>query len=250
MAIVDGNPVNATYTNSRVMSKQDDNSILGYISTSQYYAAQKTDVATSATINALSTASGFIKLTGTTATTLNGLASGSNGKEVFLYNGSTALVTIVYQSGSASSSDQITTPNGLNVLMEAGTSAIFKYDSSATKWILINAPGVGNSKPTGPFNIANNQVAPANVTGLTIDGSVYTSAIIDVQLQRTGVMSRQQLTVYYKSSTWVLAQESTGDDCGVIFSITTSLGIGQVQYISDNTTSGTMYWKINSKFEV
>ncbi len=29
MGIVDGNPVNATYTNSRVVSKQNDNTLLG-----------------------------------------------------------------------------------------------------------------------------------------------------------------------------------------------------------------------------
>jgi len=140
MAIVDGNPVNASYTNSKVMSKQNDNSILGSITTAKYYSTQKTDVATAATINNLSTASGFIRLTGSTPTTVNGLADGTDGKEVIVYNESSALVTFANQSLSATSSDRILSPTAADILVYTDYSVLLKYDSGQSRWIVISYP--------------------------------------------------------------------------------------------------------------
>lgn len=147
MAIVDGNPVNASYTNQRVMSKQNDNSIAGLITTAKYFASQFVDVATAATINSLSAASGWVRLTGSTATALNGITGGANGRFLTIYNVSSATVTVANLSGSATGSEQIITPTGSSVPIASGNSLALIYDSTQSKWIVVNTSVSGFSNP-------------------------------------------------------------------------------------------------------
>lgn len=128
-------------------------------------------------------------------------------------------------------------------------------------WNALRTAGIAienNVLPATAFTVANNQVAAANVTSMTIDSAEYTSAKIKIELKRsdatpTSVMAIIYLHVYYKGSTWYLIQEDTSlDDCGVVFSITTSVGVGQVQYTSTDLAggsySGSMKWSMIERF--
>lgn len=97
------------------------------------------------------------------------------------------------------------------------------------------------------FQILNNQVAAANIAGLILDYTQYTSAVITAELRRKTdtqeVLAIVYLVALYDSfsSTWDITPTFQGADCGVDFSITTA---GQVQYTSSNLTgsnySGTL----------
>jgi hypothetical protein len=93
------------------------------------------------------------------------------------------------------------------------------------------------------FTLANNQGAPANVTGLSFDQTSVRSALIYCEVRRktdsNEVITNGTLRAYYRvnTTTWEILDELGGDDDGVTFSITSA---GQIQYISTDLT-GTNY---------
>jgi hypothetical protein len=93
-------------------------------------------VATSGAINALAT-TGFatINLTSATAVTLNGIANGATGKDLFLVF--TATGTIVEQSGSASAGNKIKCGGGVNVPVSGGKLAHLRYHADGF-WHLVS----------------------------------------------------------------------------------------------------------------
>lgn len=101
-------------------------------------ATRKTDVATAATIASLATTTGFVKLTGSTATSVQGIAGGFNGKEVFVYNGSSAIVT--FPTGLASAGEGI---NATQFALSPGEGRKFVYDSTAAQWAVASSPSTG-----------------------------------------------------------------------------------------------------------
>lgn len=86
------------------------------------------------------------------------------------------------------------------------------------------------------FSAANNQSSPANVTGLAFANGVVRSfsAIVSIALIATASQYEEyELDGIQRGSDWVMSQVSTGDDSGIVFSITTA---GQVQYTSLNSS--------------
>ncbi len=126
---------------------------------------------------------------------------------------------------------------------------------------LIQAFG-GTTGTSSDFTIANNQTSYANVTGLLLDSSTYTSYQIEYRIERStdsplyydevGV-----LTAYYDGTNWAFKRavdygNALGDgselgDYGTDYLYVVP-GTGQVQYKSSNMAggsySGVMTWKI------
>lgn len=98
----------------------------------------KVDVATTVTpINALVSGSSLVKFTGALATTVNGIVAGvsSQGAQpLTVYNASSASITFVDNSGSATAPDRISCPAG-NITLTAKHSLDFFYDNTAQLWI-------------------------------------------------------------------------------------------------------------------
>lgn len=91
------------------------------------------------------------------------------------------------------------------------------------------------------FNVANNQVAAANVTGLIIDPTKIRSFELDIQVYRnttgagaTEVAERMKIYGVFSTvaGTWEITQAGVGNS-GVTISITNA---GQIQYTSSNIT--------------
>lgn len=108
----------------------------------------KSDVASAATINALSY-SPFVRLTGTTATQLNGIGSGADGRRLVLYNGSTAVLTLSNENAGASASDRLKLPGGNDIEIDSFGSVAFVYDSGASRWVLQSSVGSGAGGGSG-----------------------------------------------------------------------------------------------------
>lgn len=115
----------------------------GGISTTEgLYVTQET-TASAATIAALDCSGGFARLSGTTATTIQGIAAPSTSannvsKYCTIMNLTGQNLTIAHQNGSASAANQITTMTGADSVSTGNSSAILIYDPNSTKWILLS----------------------------------------------------------------------------------------------------------------
>jgi len=107
----------------------------GSLNLTKFVSTAKSDVATSATINQLSSATGVIRMTGSTTTTINGIAAGVDGQHLVIHNVSSANVTISHESGSATAADRITIASALAAIIPANGIARLTYDSGSSRWI-------------------------------------------------------------------------------------------------------------------
>lgn len=92
----------------------------------------------------------------------------------------------------------------------------------------------GDINPTA-FAAANNQVAAADVTAFAFANGVVRSfdAVVHVVLNATtSAYEVFKLSGVQKAASWDMSVVATGDDSGVVFSITSS---GQIQYTSANS---------------
>jgi len=82
------------------------------------------------------------------------------------------------------------------------------------------------------FTAADNQSSPANVTGLAFANGSVRSFFTQLSIVRNSTYAIYRLEGIQKGSSWEMSQNYTGDDTGLVFSITTG---GQIQYTSSNT---------------
>lgn len=101
------------------------------------FATRKTDVASAATIAALTSVTSFIRLTGSTATTIQGIANGAPGRIIKIYNATGQNMTISHENGTASATDRITTMTGADVVTTGNGCAELIYDDDADRWICL-----------------------------------------------------------------------------------------------------------------
>ena len=96
------------------------------------------DVATAASIAALDPSnSSVVRLTGSTATTVQGVLAGTYGQIVNVYNVSSAAVTLSHENGSASAANRIVCPGSVSAIVAAGKSASLVYDKVQARWIVM-----------------------------------------------------------------------------------------------------------------
>lgn len=106
--------------------------------------------------------------------------------------------------------------------------------------------------PEVPIDIANNQGAPANVPGLTLDAVKTHGAFVTAEIRRKTAtnekISIRQFALIFseKDSVWSLDPGGyMGADAGVTLSIIP--GSGQVQYVSDNLVGANYVGKMRFK---
>lgn len=94
-----------------------------------------TTVASTATINAMVNTTSHIELSGSTATTINGITAGIAGQEITVTSVS-ANLTVNNQSGSASGANRIYCPQATNFSMTAPCSFTARYSTAAGSWVV------------------------------------------------------------------------------------------------------------------
>lgn len=92
----------------------------------------RANVASAATIASLASTTSFVKLTGSTATDLQGIAAGIDGQILRIWNATGQILTIRNASASAASGAKITTTTGADVLTVGNGFAEFIYDTDAS----------------------------------------------------------------------------------------------------------------------
>ncbi len=97
----------------------------------------KQEVASAAAVNDLAVTSSFVKLTGSTATTLSGVAAGKDGQRLTIWNPTGANLTIKHQGTASVAANRIITCTGADVATTADGAAELIYDSGASRWICL-----------------------------------------------------------------------------------------------------------------
>jgi hypothetical protein len=110
---------------------------------SAYLALTRTDVASAATITALSSSTSYVKLTGSTVTQLQGIVAGVNGQTLTLNNASGQILTVKNQNAGASAANRILLPNGADMTVSPNASIEFIYDLAQSRWVIKSGSGTG-----------------------------------------------------------------------------------------------------------
>lgn len=85
--------------------------------------------------------------------------------------------------------------------------------------------------------INNNQSSPLS-SGITIDGAIYTSAMLYVEIKRATVIEIATLKLFFDGTNWDVVQSDDGTDAGVTFSMSNASGVGTLNYVSTDTSAG------------
>jgi hypothetical protein len=101
---------------------------------------------TSSTLTAAVVQNSLIRITGTTATTVHGLAAPMFAKQVIVYNETNTSVTFNYQSlTEPTAANRITTSTLAPVIITNGQTATLFYDDAAMTWVVATTSGTGSS---------------------------------------------------------------------------------------------------------
>lgn len=124
--------------------------------------------------------------------------------------------------------------NADTVILYDNSGAVTGKQSRSVFLSGISVSSTGDINETS-FAAANNQAAAANVTGLAFASGVVRSAkaLVSVHLDATtDLFEVFELLIIQKGASYDMAVTGTGDNSGVIFTITSA---GQVQYQSNNS---------------
>jgi frataxin-like iron-binding protein CyaY len=95
------------------------------------------DVASAATITALSSSRNFVKLTGSTATALQGITAGIDGQRLIVVNLTGANMTVQNENAGATAANRITTMTAADIATTTNGVAEFVYDTGSSRWICL-----------------------------------------------------------------------------------------------------------------
>lgn len=141
--IVDASTTQSGKINTSSQSLAGSKNFTDGILVSTSFARPRSDIAGGASITAL-TYSPFVKITGVTATTILGIASGSDGKSIILHNGTTQLLTLNNEDAGATASNRLKLPGSNNIILGTDESIELIYESSSSRWIQKSGSGSGN----------------------------------------------------------------------------------------------------------
>ena len=103
-------------------------------------ANRRTDTASAATIAELTPTSGFHKLTGSTATTIQTITAGVDGQQLEILNLTGANMTILHDDGATgTAANRITSLTGASIVTTGNGSVRLRYDTGSSRWIVMSA---------------------------------------------------------------------------------------------------------------
>lgn len=105
---------------------------------------ERFDVASGGSITALPNTYSFVKLTGASTTTVQGILAPSTAKFLVLYNASSGSLTVKHQDVGASASDRIITSDGNDLVLSESQSVQFLYDTGTSRWRVASSVGTGS----------------------------------------------------------------------------------------------------------
>lgn len=128
------------------------------------------NVSTTATIAQLAADTVLVEMTGSTATSIQGIKSDDDSRIITIHNRSTANVTLKHQDEGASENDRLKLPDSSDYVIEPESSATLYYCVADTRWKLKSTSGrnfSGSQIETfyGPYN---SWTTPSGVTKASV----------------------------------------------------------------------------------
>src|SRR5690606_326379 len=129
-----------------------------------------------------------------------------------LFNGSSAIITIANESGSATASERIITPTGEDLELAPNNSILLVYNTQASRWVFAASAGGG-----GPGD--------ANKEKITLDGTDISNGYVDLSQE----VALNTLQVVYARS--VLNEDED-------YTLSLEGGVTRVTFAGDFAASG------------
>lgn len=128
------------------------------------------DVASAAAITALSATKSIVRLTGTTATELQGIDATGDAKVITINNGSTADMTLKHEDAGATANDRLDLPEGGDLVIGPDQSVTMFYSSSDSKWKVKSSSvgGAAGGSGTGKKNFFEGGDFESNINLATV----------------------------------------------------------------------------------
>lgn len=89
-----------------------------------------------------------VRITGSTATTIQGIAAPKGSKLLLIQSPSTAVVTLKHQNTSASSADRMILPGATDYTVIAGGFVLLTYDITQSRWLEVLSTNLSNYMTT------------------------------------------------------------------------------------------------------
>jgi len=123
------------------------------------------DIPTTASITQLSAGKYIANFTGSTATQILGVDSGGDTKTILIHNGSSANLTLVHASGTATAADRFKLPSGRNIVVKPDSSIELFYHVGDSRWkVKSGAGGGGEAVPFGSESSPRTIAAAVGIT--------------------------------------------------------------------------------------
>lgn len=132
-------------------------------STIEGYKLNSQDVATAATIAALSSSKSIVNFTGSTATNVQGISASGTTSVILLHNGSSAAITVKHEDAGASATDRIKLPNSRDIIISPDSSLELFRHVGDSRWKLKSGSGGGG----GTLAAGGTAGSPLNVSAGT-----------------------------------------------------------------------------------
>lgn len=157
------------------VTAQDNLQVLGNILDANNYMlnTSKTDIPTTVTpIIALTSATSYIRFTGSLATIVDGIVAGISehgAQQLTIYNESSSNIQFNNLSGSAIAVNRIIIPGGGSFTLAPGYSVGFTYDNTAQEWVLQLASAGGGGSGITTISTSTTALVITNPSGPTTD---------------------------------------------------------------------------------
>ena len=130
---------------------------------------------TSTTLTSSISQATLLRITGTTATNVCGLAASSGGKQIVVYNDTTLSLSLKYQDPTEPvAANRLTNSTSTDIVLKTGQTAVLIYDDIQNVWIVASSPGSGGiDAPTPTKQIflsgSGTYITPPNVAFISIE---------------------------------------------------------------------------------
>lgn len=135
------------------------------------YKLVEANVATSASITALSADAALVNFTGSTATSLKGIDATGLTKVITLHNNSSASITVEHEDSGATSTNRIKLPDSAAIILTPGNSLGLFYSDADSRWKIQSSAG-----GSGGYSITS-------VESITGSGNISMSTTVKRQLR-------------------------------------------------------------------